>query len=526
MDNKVNLTVKLAISLSLVGLVTSVTAGKIIYVDANATGSNDGSSWQDAYNFLQDALADADSSQKPVEIRVAQGVYKPDQGANQIPGDREATFQLINGVTLKGGYVGFGAPDADHRRVDVYETILSGDLNGDDSQTWPSNRDENTYHVVTGSGTNTTAALDGFTITGGNATNEEFPWSDLFVSGGGIYNDSNGSPTLTNCTFSKNRADFSGGGMYNKGSSPTLIKCAFVANEALVAGGMLNERASPTVVICTFRWNQALIGGGMYNRESNPTVTNSMFSANKAAGYGGGMYNKGSSPTLVNCIFSGNSTTTYPASEYFGGGGIYNDDHSNLTLTNCTFVGNSGQNGNGIRCYSSTLPSNLQLTNCILWDPGKEISNDDGSVIKISYSDVKGGWPGEGNIDVDPRFAGLGYWDPNGTPADPGDDFWVDGDYRLKSQAGRYDPNSSSWITDDVTSPCIDAGDPKAPIGLEPFPNGGVINMGAYGGTAEGSKSYLGEPVCETIVAGDINGDCKVDLKDLMILAYHWLEER
>jgi len=65
-----------------------------------------------------------------------------------------------------------------------------------------------------------------------------------------------------------------------------------------------------------------------------------------------------------------------------------------------------------------------------------------------------------------------------------------------------------------------------SPIGLEPFPNGGRINMGAYGGTAEASKSYFGAPVCETIVAGDINGDCRVDFADFGIMVSHWRAER
>jgi len=47
--------------------------------------------------------------------------------------------------------------------------------------------------------------------------------------------------------------------------------------------------------------------------------------------------------------------------------------------------------------------------------------------------------------------------------------------------------------------------------------------MGAYGGTAEASKSYFGEPICETIIAGDINGDCRVDFKDLTLMAMNWL---
>jgi len=62
-------------------------------------------------------------------------------------------------------------------------------------------------------------------------------------------------------------------------------------------------------------------------------------------------------------------------------------------------------------------------------------------------------------------------------------------DYHLKSQTGRWVPNSQSWVQDDVTSPCIDAGDPNSSISDEPEPNGGIINMGAYGGTPEASKS-------------------------------------
>ena len=64
-----------------------------------------------------------------------------------------------------------------------------------------------------------------------------------------------------------------------------------------------------------------------------------------------------------------------------------------------------------------------------------------------------------------------------------------------------------------------------SPIGLEPFPNGGFVNMGAYGCTPEASKTYFGEPICETIVAGDINGDCQVDRADLEIMALHWTDD-
>ena len=179
---KTGITANLTIPvLLMIGLCTA-SVGKTIYVDDDATGLNNGSSWADAYNYLQDAMADANDSEKPVEIRVAKGVYMPDQGVSQTLGDQEATFQLINRVTLKGGFAGFGEPDPDDRNVAIYATILSGNLNGD----W------NSYHVVTGSYTNETAVLDGFIITGGNANGpqleDEQPGEYRLKRGGGMYN--------------------------------------------------------------------------------------------------------------------------------------------------------------------------------------------------------------------------------------------------------------------------------------------------------------------------------------------------
>ena len=126
---------------------------------------------------------------------------------------------------------------------------------------------------------------------------------------------------------------------------------------------------------------------------------------------------------------------------------------------------------------------------------------------------------GPGNIESDPCLAEVADW---------GDQ----GDYHLKSQAGRWDANDGGptghlrgWTMDEVTSLCIDAGDPMTTINFEPFPNGGIVNMGAFGGTAEASKSYFGKPPCETIIAGDVNGDCIVDFKDAAITFSHWLED-
>jgi parallel beta-helix repeat protein len=533
----------------------------IIYVDDDTLKGNNGSNWENAYLCLQDALTEAEEIGKPVEIHVAQGIYRPDQRAMMrqgllrtvSSGDWTATFQLINGVTIEGGYAGLGEPDPDARDIEQYESILSGDLNADYDPDL-TNIWDNCYHVVTADGTNTTAILDGFTITGGNADGAE-----PYDNGGGIYNNS-GDPRLSDCKFVGNYAQENGGGMYNNNSSkPILTNCTFIGNSAKFGGGMSNDNSNPTLLNCILTWNSAdMSGGGMHNSQSYPTLNNCTFFENSgwgagggmfndecellmlsdcafyrnssSAGSGGGMFNYNSNPELLRCIFSGNWVL-------WGGGGMANEQNCDSILTKCIFSGNRAELGGGmynnnsdptlmnctfsfsgnLSCSGIALatdyslnPSHITLKNCIIWGEGKQIFNNDCSTINISYSNVSRSrtviydpceiiiW-GEGNIDEDPLFAARGYWvsadDPN-IIAEPYQlsAVWNDGDYHLRSQAGRWDPVNEDWVIDDVTSPCIDTGDPNTPIGYEPFPNGHRINMGAYGGTVQASMS-LYDPV-------------------------------
>ncbi|MHC4676931.1 MAG: hypothetical protein ACYTBZ_30985 [Planctomycetota bacterium] len=202
MAKRTNPTVFLATAILLLAVVSSA-AGKIIYVDADGNGLNNGSNWTNAYNYLQDALIDANSSPKPVEIHVAQSTYTPDQGVGITPGDREATFQLLNGVTIKGGFAGTGVTDPNARNIASYKSILNGDLGNDDDFL---SKDDNSYHVVTAGQTDETAVLEGLTITAGNAfTGTHTDGSSPNDRGGGIYNIG-GSPTINNCTFLGNWA--------------------------------------------------------------------------------------------------------------------------------------------------------------------------------------------------------------------------------------------------------------------------------------------------------------------------------
>lgn len=325
--------VLVVLGVALAGATT--TADSILYVDSSAAPGGDGSTWTTAYTDLQDALAAAQtpSLTSTLQIRVAAGIY--------TPGDtQDDSFLLHDHVELYGGYPVHGGT----RDVAANVTILSGDIGtqGDAS--------DNCFHVVKSSGNDSSAVLDGFTVTGGYDDSSN-------GTGGGMVNDGS-SPTITNCIFSDNNVLNYGGGMYNtSGSSPTVTDCTFTDNYAGHStaagtdgrgGGMCNDASSPQVTNCTFSWNEALLyGGGMCNKNSSsPTITDCTFSSNTALvfsdGGGGGMYNDSSSPTVTDCTFTGNSAGTSS-----DGGGLCNWD-SQSTISDCTFTGNTAGSGGGM----------------------------------------------------------------------------------------------------------------------------------------------------------------------------------
>ena len=221
----------------------------VLYVKKGGTGY--GTSWNDAIGNIQTALDYAALSSKGAQIWVAQGSYIPSKPT--VTGDpRSATFQLVNSVSLYGGFNGTET-SLEQRDWQAYPTVLSGDIDQDDNDANSSTMNDNAYHVVTGSDANTTAVLDGFTIRGGNAAggNED-------NKGGGMFGNA-GSPTVTNCTFVSNKATWGGGGMYNaNGSNPAVTNCTFTANSADFAGAVYNKaNSNPAFTNCTFNGNEA-----------------------------------------------------------------------------------------------------------------------------------------------------------------------------------------------------------------------------------------------------------------------------
>lgn len=233
--------------------------------------------------------------------------------------------------------------------------------------------------------------------------------------------------TVLGCRFIDNSA-WRGAGMYNNLTAPIIRNCSFEDNEAVhYGGGLCNQNNSHAIVAnCTFQGNYGgTYSGGMFNYiDSHANVTNCIFLYNTSNKYGGGLGNKFSDPKVTNCVFINNWTQSY-------GGGLGNED-SNPEIINCTFYGNiSGQAGGAIG--SDALSGNVKIKNCIAWN--NSLLQIGGVNTQVSFSNVEGGFVGDGNINADPRFV-----DPE------------NGDFHLL-----------------FTSPCLDAGEATANLPQHDF---------------------------------------------------------
>lgn len=458
--------------------VTIAQASNTIYVDAGSPNDPGSGTFEDPFRRIQDGI---DYS---------------------VSGD--------TAMILPGDYTGIGNYNLDPNG----KAITIKCTNPEDS--W----------IVANTIINPNGAGRGFYIHNGEDANCVI--SGLTIKNGYIYNDE-------------------GAGIYCSSSEPTIANCAFINNYA--EGGY---------------------GGAICCKDSNSLIKNCIISDNSAYDGGGIECWLGSSPQLINCVISNNRAMRY-------GGGLDCYNQCIPELLNCSLINNIAEpNGSSAGGGITLFLSSAKIKNSILFandaNMGAQLYLFKSSV-SISYCDIQGGisdvcssdsnviW-GQGNIDSDPCFASF---DSSGDP-----NFW---DLHLRSADGRWNPTfyridlnkdgiinldefaglagvwleqgsmpedidnsgivdwldiglfaqnylansfEDGWILDTNTSPCIDAGDPNSDWSAEPWPNGKRIDIGAYGGTEQASKSGN---------IADLNIDGKVDFIDFAQLAGLWNED-
>jgi len=234
---------------------------------------------------------------------------------------------------------------------------------------------------------------------------------------------------ITDNSASGNPGD--GGGVYNYYGQSVIDGNLIAGNRSTRGGGVICFYGSTTIIRNRIIGNQSTStldgGGGVYCWNSSPVIAYNEILQNFANGRssgGGGIdcYNQ-SDPVIACNLIAGNFG-------YLGGGGIFCEDRSSPTVINNTIVDNISSTGGGIFCDSSSAPA---VTNSILWGNFPDQLLSESSAATVTYSAIEYGWPGVGNIDIDPLFAEYGI-----------------GDYHLT-----YD------------SPCRDAGDNAAAIKID-----------------------------------------------------------
>ena len=317
------------------------------FVDASKPPGGNGAAWATAYRDLQSALSAAAATGGFCEVWVARGRYRPD------PALQAVSFNLVNKVALYGGFLGTETL-REQRNPAANRTVLSGDLAVNDGPNFANNV-ENSRMVVRATGVDSTAILDGFAVTGGNALG----------NGAGIAVSSYARAVFRNCAIDSNFAANSGGGFRSDNSSPRLVDCTLRANRASGSGGGLSASGTGAVTIAggSFTANNTPGSGGAITLSAAVSITGTQFTDNTAQSIGGAINLSGfatSVLSLTDCGFTNNSTTSSGGGV---GGAISVGASAGLTALRCTFAGNTcNQSGAGTPNTKGGAIGNLGLT--------------------------------------------------------------------------------------------------------------------------------------------------------------------
>jgi parallel beta-helix repeat protein len=449
----------------------------VIYVDMSAPGSYTGMSWDDAYSDLQDALERARAGCGN-QIWVAAGTYKPT--TNTINPNYYATFQLVEGVPLYGGFTG-NETSQSQRNWLTNQTILTGDINNDGNG--------DVAWVVTASSVGQANIIDGFIITKGrvagiycDGASPTIMHNTLQQNQWGIGCRNNSSPDIKACSIQYNSS-----GIDCRNSALTVFDCMIADNygRGIDSGVNFLIRVSN----CTFQNNGV---DGIYDSgTSSTTITNNIIRRNGDNGiYCVGI---GEGIEIKNNWIHNNGTYNY-------GDGIYVDNYSYppapVIIRNNTIIRNARYGIN------SSWSENVNISNCIIWNNTTGQLNNCNAIYSCTTD------PGFMNITTDPNDLHIAENSPCKDTGNPSGNYNgetdIDGEGRVKY--GRVDIGADEYYWSSAD-----------------FNGDKFVNFIDYSEFALAWQSHPGDP--------NWNPDCnigtpvnnQIDYNDLAVFCEDWL---
>jgi hypothetical protein len=403
-----------------------------LYVDASAPAGGNGQSWNAAFRDLQDALTLANGRPNHgilVEIRVAQGVYNPDQGTH----DRARTFTVGSGVSLRGGFVGIAAGlvgDPDQNDPARFVSVLSGDLLHDDAPS-ESSRADNSYLLMSVAGSFQT--VDGFTMRGAAAAVSAGGTNGCVIQRCTITDNVQTPATVGNPALPTPIVSMSAGALYTT---------AIVDNRSSL--GSILHIASAPIWRCTIAGNRLAHDGS-------------------ALPLAGAAIDVGTNCSLDACLVAANTSETYCLSTACG-----------IAMYNCTIVDNRCPSAPGVAGCALLMYDCLFSRNVATAAPGPTWPQVSGygpylrrCFLDHGVSDVQATG---GTITATFTFSGSpGFVNASGPDNDP--TTWRDNDYRLAAGSVCIDSGDSLYIPGQGSHVDLN--------GLAPFDDPGAANTGS-----------------------------------------------
>jgi len=497
---------KLILFISFIGCCFAIFSQNQICVDGGSGNSGDGTP-ANPYNTIQKAIDNATNSDI---IKVAKGTYS------------EAVQISQKKVQLLGGYTGSGDFNTANPQANV--TVISG------TNSAPC------IFVYIDEAISGSLLINGFTICNGQRGIElQGGWSgkldNITIENNIIENNGTSEP------------DQRGGGISLEGNNVT-IQNNIIRNNKAGRGAAIGVTDNTTNFLIADNRIENNTGyddhGGGVSIYGTGTITRNIFDGNIAAadpeitwGWGGALlifadsetttsvtlshnvYRNNSAPDRGGAVFVDDGATVIMEHELIynntsgkSGAAIYVDAYTNipstLSMSNCT-VANNANTGAALFVQGSVA----HVENCIFWNNGSDFETYDDEVpaeLTVNYTLTQQGFTGTENISSDPLFANA-----------------TNGDFHVKSKAGRFDPQTGQFVNDNVNSPAIDAGNPTSDYSNEPQPNGNRVNLGRYGNTAEASKSEItgiietDESQNITVYPNPTSGELRIESVDIRV---------